>query len=51
MQTPAGPIPASGNPVSVEASLWFGFENDKVRELHHHLDVLALLQQVGALPG
>ena len=51
MQTPAGPIPASGNPVSVEASLWYRFQNDKVRELHHHLDVLSLLQQVGALPG
>jgi steroid delta-isomerase-like uncharacterized protein len=51
LQTPAGPVPASGNPISVEASAWFRFEGDAIREIHHHLDVLTLLQQVGALPG
>ena len=26
------------------------FDGDRIAEVHHHLDVLALLEQVGALP-
>jgi steroid delta-isomerase-like uncharacterized protein len=51
LQTPAGTIDASGNRVSVLGTMWFTFEGDKAREIEHHLDVLAVLQQVGALAG
>jgi steroid delta-isomerase-like uncharacterized protein len=52
MQTPAGgTLEASGKRVSVLGTVWLSFEADKVREVHHHLDVLTMLQQIGALPG
>jgi len=51
MQTPAGTIEATGKRISALATLWITFEGDKAREITHHLDVLAMLQQVGALPA
>lgn len=50
METPGGTLPPSGAQVSVEASFWVRFDGDKAREIHHYLDVLSLLQQVGAIP-
>lgn len=51
LDTPAGPLPASGRHVDVQASIWIRFDEDRAAEVHHHLDVLALLQQLGALPS
>ncbi len=51
LETPGGTVPASGNRISVDASLWTRDEGDAIEEIHHHLDVLTLLQQVGALAG
>jgi steroid delta-isomerase-like uncharacterized protein len=51
LETPAGPVPASGNRLAVDASFWARYEGRSIQEIHHHLDVLALLQQIGALPG
>ena len=51
LETPAGTVPASGNRLSVDASFWTRDEGDAIEEIHHHLDVLTLLQQIGALPG
>jgi SnoaL-like polyketide cyclase len=51
LDTPAGTVPASGNRISVDASFWTRDEGDAIVEIHHHLDVLTLLQQIGALPG
>jgi predicted ester cyclase len=51
LDTPAGIVPASGNRITVEASFWTRHEGERIQEIHHHLDVLALLQQIGALPG
>jgi len=50
METPGGTLPPSGAQISVEASLWVRFHGDKAREVHHYLDVLSLLQQIGAIP-
>jgi steroid delta-isomerase-like uncharacterized protein len=50
METPGGTLPPSGAQISVEASLWIRFDGDKAREVHHYLDVLSLLQQIGAIP-
>jgi steroid delta-isomerase-like uncharacterized protein len=46
---PASTLPASGRQINVAASLWCTFEDGKVTEVHHHLDLLSLLQQIGAL--
>jgi steroid delta-isomerase-like uncharacterized protein len=51
LDTPAGTVPASGNRISVDASFWARYDGEAIEEIHHHLDVLALLQQIGALPG
>ena len=49
MHTPGGPSSRRAT-IKVQASLWARFEGDKAREVHHYLDVLTLLQQIGALP-
>jgi len=51
LATPAGILPASGRRVAADASFWALYDGDRIREMHHHLDVLTLLQQVGALAG
>jgi steroid delta-isomerase-like uncharacterized protein len=51
LQTPAGTVDATGNRIAVEASIWIRFAGDRVQEVHHHLDVLMLLQQIGAIPA
>ena len=48
---PAGAIEASGRHVTVDASAWYRYEGDAIIEIHHYLDVLTLLRQIGALPG
>jgi steroid delta-isomerase-like uncharacterized protein len=47
---PAGPLPASGKRIRVPATLWATVREGKARSIRHHLDVLALLQQIGAPP-
>ena len=47
---PAGPIPASGKRIRVTGTLWFTLREGKARSLRHHLDVMTMLQQIGALP-
>ena len=49
--TPAGILPPSGSSVAADASFWARYDGDRIREIHHHLDVLTLLQQVGATGG
>ena len=51
MQTPAGTLEATGARITTQGTLWITFDGDKVREVRNHLDVLSLLQQIGALPG
>lgn len=51
LQTPGGILPASGKAIKVSASAWYTFDGEMVQEIHHHLDLLTFLQQLGALPG
>jgi steroid delta-isomerase-like uncharacterized protein len=51
LETPAGTLPASGRRIEVVASVWYRFDGDRIAEVRHHLDVLTLLGQVGALPA
>jgi len=50
LPTPDGDIPATGRAVSVEATLWIETRGDAVAEVHHHLDVMALMAQIGGYP-
>ena len=53
LDAPGGTIPATGKRVVVLASFWITFEGEQVKEAHHHLDVMSLLQQLGVIstPG
>lgn len=46
LQTAEGIIEATGNRIHVPAVVWYRYDGDRARELHHYLDVLGLLQQV-----
>lgn len=48
---PAGTLPATGKEIRVQAAVWYTLEGEMAQEVHHYLDVMALLQQLGALPG
>ena len=50
LQTPGRTLEPTGQRISVEASVWSRFDDGLVREVHHYLDVLMLLQQIGAIP-
>lgn len=49
LPTPSGPIPPTGTEVTVVATLWVASRDGRVSEVTHHLDVLSLLAQIGAL--
>lgn len=51
LATAAGPIPASGAAVEVWATTWQRWDGDKIVHERHHLDVLSILAQIGALPA
>ena len=48
---PGGTIPPSGKRVSVRGTMWYTVAEGRAREIHHHLDVLSMMQQLGALPA
>jgi len=50
LQTPGGTIPASGKRQVTPAAWIFEFEGDKIRESRHYFDMVAVLQQLGAMP-
>jgi steroid delta-isomerase-like uncharacterized protein len=51
LESPAGAIPASGKRVRVPAVVASTVRGDKVTSVRHYLDVLSLLQQIGAMPA
>jgi len=44
-------VPPSGKRIRVRGRLWHAIADGRAREIHHHLDVLSLLQQIGAIPA
>jgi ketosteroid isomerase-like protein len=50
LRTPGRTLEPTGQRISVDASVWSRFADGLVREVHHYLDVLMLLQQIGAIP-
>jgi steroid delta-isomerase-like uncharacterized protein len=51
MPTPGGVITASGKRISVPATLWYIFQGDKIQEIHHHIDIMTMMAQLGAMPA
>ena len=45
---PTGALPPSGRQISVAGTLWYAFEAGRVRSIRHHLDVMTMMQQIGA---
>lgn len=46
--TPNGDIPATGKPIEIQASFWCTLRNGKVVQIHNYIDMLTMLQQIGA---
>lgn len=51
LPTPVGTLPSLGKAICVPAAIWYTVDGAVVQEVHHDLNVLTLLQQLGALPG
>ena len=51
LAVPGGSVTASGKRISVRGSMWYTIADGRAREIHHHLDVMTLMQQIGALPA
>ena len=51
LQTPSGPIPPSGNTVEIRSTQWVTTKDGRTDRIDHHLDVMGILAQIGALPG
>ncbi|MDN5749423.1 MAG: ester cyclase [Pseudonocardia sp.] len=49
--TPAGLLPASGRPFEFRATVWQDWEHGRIVQERHHLDVLTMMAQLGALPA
>ena len=48
---PGGVVSPTGKRIHVRGTMWYTIEGGRAREIHHHLDVLSLMQQVGAMPA
>jgi len=51
LPVPGGSISPSGKRINVRGSMWYTIADGRAREIHHHLDVMTLMQQVGAMPA
>lgn len=51
LATPTGPLPASGGTIETWATMWQRWDGDRIVHESHHLDMLAMLAQMGALPA
>jgi steroid delta-isomerase-like uncharacterized protein len=51
LATPNGTVPPSGRRVSVGATVWATERDGRVAEVSHHLDVMTLMAQIGAIPA
>jgi len=50
LESPGGVIPASGKRIRVPAALVSTIQGGKAKSIRHYVDVLSLLQQIGAVP-
>ena len=50
LEGPGGTIPASGKRQTTPAAWIFDFDGDQVKESRQYFDMVAFLQQIGAMP-
>lgn len=50
LPTAAGVLPASGRQFEFQASVWQVWDHGRIVQERHHLDVLTMMAQLGALP-
>ena len=50
LATASGTLPASGRRIAVPATLWYTMRDGRAIAIRHHLDLLTMLQQLGAVP-
>jgi steroid delta-isomerase-like uncharacterized protein len=48
---PGGTLPPTGRRAPVPATMWYKIEGGRVREIHHHIDLMGMLQALGAMPA
>lgn len=48
LPTPSGEVPSQGRRINVAATMWYTISGNRVVAMHHYLDMLTLLQQIGA---
>ena len=48
--TASGTLPASGRRITVQATLWYTVRDGRTTAIRHHLDIMTMLQQLGAIP-
>ena len=48
---PAGSLSPTGKRQTTLAAMIVKFQGDKVKEVHHYFDMVAFLQQIGAMPA
>jgi steroid delta-isomerase-like uncharacterized protein len=46
-----GAVPASGRTISVAGTMWYTMRDGRASAIRHHIDVLTMLGQIGALPS
>ena len=51
LASPGGVVPPSGKRIHVRGTVLDTIDGGRAREIHHHLDVLSLMQQIGAMPA
>jgi steroid delta-isomerase-like uncharacterized protein len=51
MATPGGILPASGKRINVLATVWYTLQGDTIQEIRHHLDIMTMMTQIGAIPA
>jgi steroid delta-isomerase-like uncharacterized protein len=49
LPTPTGTLPASGRRIMVPATVWLTFQGDQIHEVHHHIDMMGMMQQLGVM--
>lgn len=51
LPTPAGTLPASGRRLEFRSTVWGDWTDGKLVRERHHLDVMTMLTQLGAVPA
>ncbi|NTU82294.1 MAG: ester cyclase [Chloroflexales bacterium] len=48
LPTPSGEVPSQGRRFTIDAIAWYTISGNRVVAMHHYIDMLTMLQQLGA---